>query len=103
VSLAQVFKALGDPVRLEMVNRLADGSTQTIGNLSNGLGVTRQGARKQLEVLVSAQVVYLHPEGRETKVSLNPDALEKARQFIAALEAQWDTRLAALKQFVEDD
>ena len=101
MALAHVFKALGDPVRLEIVNRLADGTPCTIGALSENLGVTRQGARKHLQVLVSANVVELTPEGRETKVTLNTTSLDAAKSFIAKLEAQWDQRLQALKEFTE--
>lgn len=98
---AQIFKALGDPTRLEIVKRLADGSSQTINHLTQDLGITRQGARKQIQVLVSANVVYLNPVGRETLVTLDASALVIARSFIASLESQWDQRLVALKNFVE--
>ena len=100
---ANIYKALGDPIRLEMVRRLAGGSSQNINELSKDLGITRQGARKQLQVLVSADVVQLAPQGRGTKVSLNTSALETARAFISKLEAEWDQRLLALKNFAEKD
>ncbi|MCB1756472.1 MAG: helix-turn-helix transcriptional regulator [Gammaproteobacteria bacterium] len=99
---AEIFKALGDPIRLEIVKRLCGGSPNTIGQLSQDLGVSRQGARKQLQVLVSARVVRLEPSGRETRVLLDTATLDIARAFIAGLEDQWDARLAALKDFVED-
>jgi DNA-binding transcriptional ArsR family regulator len=98
---AQVFKALGDPVRLKIIKRLSDGSDYTVGSLSHDLDMTRQGARKQIQILVSAKVVRLKPVGREIQVSLNTASLELARKFIANLENQWDQRLAALKDFVE--
>jgi DNA-binding transcriptional ArsR family regulator len=101
VKVDQVFKALGDPVRLEMVRRLADGTPYTIGNLSNGLGISRQGARKQIEVLVAAKIVQLKPAGRETQVTLDTTSLEMGRAFIAKLETQWDQRLQALKALTE--
>lgn len=101
MSAAHIFKALGDPVRLEMVQRLSDGTNYTIGKLSNDLGITRQGARKQIQVLVAANVVHLVPQGRETRVMLDTNALEIGRQFIAKLEKQWDQRLQALKDFAE--
>lgn len=97
----QIFKALGDPVRLEIVKRLSDGSSYTMNNLSKDLGVSRQGARKQIQVLLSANVVHLNPVGRETLVSLDRSSLELARTFISNIEAQWDQRLSALKDFVE--
>lgn len=100
---AEIYKAMGDPVRLEMIKRLAGGSPYTIGELSNNLGVSRQGARKQLQVLVSAKVVHLTPKGRETQVVLDTATLQLARKFISRLENQWDQRLKSLKNLVEDE
>lgn len=96
-----IYKALGDPIRLEIVNRLATKSPCTVGELSTNLGVSRQGARKQLQVLVNAEVVTLKQSGRQTDVSLNKHSLQVAREFIAQLERQWDNRLEALKEYVE--
>ena len=99
---AEIFRALGDPIRLEMVQRLRQGSRCTISVISEGLGITRQGAPKHLQVLADANVVALHPEGRDVVISLEPDALDQARQFITELESRWDTRLEALRKFVEE-
>lgn len=100
---AQVFKALGDPARLTMINRLTTAEPLTIGELSAGLGMSRQGARKQLKVLESAQLIELQQNGRQTEVSLAMDQLQQARRFIEQLEQQWDRRLAALKDLLEND
>ena len=102
MSVQAIFKALGDPVRLEIVTRLSDGSSYTIGKLSEDLGVSRQGARKQIQALASAEIIQLHPAGRETRVSLNTESLQQARLFITRLEQQWDQRLLALKQLTEE-
>ncbi len=102
MSVQAIFKALGDPVRLEIVTRLSDGSSYTIGKLSEDLGVSRQGARKQIQALASAEIIQLHPAGRETRVSLNTESLQQARLFITRLEQQWDQRLLALKQLAEE-
>ena len=102
MAIEQIFKALGDPVRLAIVTRLSDGSTYTIGKLSEDLGVSRQGARKQIQALVSADVIQLQPVGRETQVTLNSTSLQEARLFITQLEQQWDQRLQALKQLMEE-
>lgn len=100
-AVAQLFKALGDPVRLQIVQRLSNGVPLCMGELSKDLGISRQGARKQIQALVLANVVQLHPAGREVKVQLDAGALAQGRDFITSLEAQWDQRLQALKQFVE--
>ncbi len=99
--VAETFKALGDPVRLEMIRRLADGSAHTIGSLSSGLGLTRQGARKHLQTLQDAELVHMQTTGRQTAVRIELQSLADARSFIAELEQRWDERLAALRDFVE--
>ena len=40
---APVFAALGDATRLELISRLSDGRAQSIAQLTDGLGLTRQG------------------------------------------------------------
>ena len=101
MAVVETFKALGDPVRLEMVRRLASGSTYTINGISSGLGVSRQGARKHLKVLTEAGLIILECKGRETEVRINRDSLETARRFIAELEQRWDERLEALREYAE--
>ncbi|MGN6109638.1 MAG: ArsR/SmtB family transcription factor [Kofleriaceae bacterium] len=101
-AVAQVFHALGDGVRLEMLQRLIRSQPCTIAEVSQGLGITRQGARKHLQVLVDAKLVALSPAGREVHVQLAPGAFDDAKAFIARLEKQWDRRLDALRRFVEE-
>jgi DNA-binding transcriptional ArsR family regulator len=101
--VAETFKALGNPVRLEMIKRLSDGSYYTVGGLSDGLGLTRQGARKHLQVLADVKLVSLQTSGRQIEVSLDPASLAVAKSFIADLELRWDKRLQALREFVESD
>lgn len=99
----EIYKALGDPTRLELVKRLTDGRPLALGELTKDLGISRQGARKQLQVLVDCGVASTRTEGRETKVFLEIKALHKARDYITQLEKQWEKRLSALKSFVESD
>ncbi len=103
MSVDQVFRALGDPIRLEMITRLSSGDNYTINTLSSGLRITRQGARKHLRALEECELVILQPQGRDTNVILNQKRLEESKAFIAKLEVQWDMRLSALRRVVEDD
>ena len=99
----EVFRALGDPVRMEMVRRLAKSRSSTIISLSRGLGLTRQGARRHLQVLVNAKLARLSRRGRDVNVNLDAEKLDQAKTFIARLERQWESRLEALKRMVEEN
>ena len=103
MAAVEVFRALGDPVRLEMVRRLAQNRSSTIIALSRGLGLTRQGARRHLQVLVDAKLARLSKVGRDVDVDLDVKTLDQARNLIAKLERQWEVRLDALKLFVEEN
>jgi DNA-binding transcriptional ArsR family regulator len=98
---ALLFKALGDPTRLEMVQRLSSGTLYTLSTISSGLPISRQGARKHLQILADARLISFKPQGRETVVSLELEELEKGKAFIVELEKRWDKRLEALRQFVD--
>jgi DNA-binding transcriptional ArsR family regulator len=101
-AVAEIFRALGDPVRLTMMQRLSSGDRCTITDVSSELGITRQGARKHLQVLADAKLVNLEPRGRDVFVKLDRAALDEAAEYIAELEKQWDRRLSALKMFLEE-
>jgi len=103
MAVAQLFRALGDPVRLEMVQRLSSGGTYTITSVTSGLNITRQGARKHLQILADAHVILLEPQGRDTAVQLDRNGLHKGTTFITELERTWDNRLEALRKFVDED
>ncbi len=99
---SKTFKALGDPIRLEILQRITKSTFNTVGSLSEGLSVTRQGARKHLQVLVEAELISLLPRGRVTEVILDTSSLDTAKSFITDLEHKWDQRLHALREFVEN-
>ena len=102
MEVTQLFHALGDPIRLEMVRRLASGQAHTLSSVSQNLSISRQGARKHLQILADAKVISLKQQGRVTQVRLLRDTLDQGRAFIVSLEKAWDTRLGALKRVIEE-
>lgn len=101
MSVSQTFKALGDPVRLRLIERLSDGSPYTLGVVTADLGLTRQGVRKHVQVLADAQIISLSPHGRSVMIKLNTVPLNEATVYMDVLERRWEQRLHALKQYVE--
>ncbi len=99
---AELFKALGDETRLGLIARLSQDGPASIVRLSTGAGMTRQAVTKHLNVLSRARLVRHRRHGRETLWDLEPEGFDAARAFIDAMSRQWDARLEALRQFVED-
>jgi DNA-binding transcriptional ArsR family regulator len=67
-----VFAALADPVRLELVTRLADGSA-TVGQLAAPFAISVQAVSKHLKVLEGAGVVRRNGSGHRAPVQLNAE------------------------------
>ena len=99
---APVFAALGDPTRLGLVRRLSADGPLSISRLSEGTGVTRQAITRHLHTLRAAGLVRDAPRGRERVFALDLKRLEKARQYLDHVAAQWDAAAARLKAFVEE-
>jgi DNA-binding transcriptional ArsR family regulator len=95
--LGAVFAALADPTRRRMVQSLAEGSTVTASALARELPITRQAVAKHLAALGHAGLVSCERRGREAHYRLTPEPLTEAADWMTAVGAQWDDRLAALR------
>jgi len=98
---APLFAALGDPTRLAVVARLCGDGPQSISQLSEGSGVTRQAITKHLEALAGAGLVRDRRRGRERIWALETKRLEQASRFLDDISGQWDSAIARLRAFVE--
>jgi len=98
---AAVFAALGDPTRLALVARLADGTPRSIRALAEGGALTRQAVAKHLAVLERAGLVAGVKTGREHRFIARPETIGEAREYLDRVAAQWDAALGRLRAFVE--
>jgi DNA-binding transcriptional ArsR family regulator len=98
-----VFAALGDATRLSLLGRLSVDGPLSITRLSEGTGVTRQAITRHLHALGRAGLVRDARRGRERVFALDLKRLEKAREYLDHVAAQWDAAAARLKAFVEEE
>jgi DNA-binding transcriptional ArsR family regulator len=98
---APVFAALGDATRLELVSRLNDGQVRSIAQLTDGLGLTRQGVTKHLRVLEQVGIVSSSQVGREKQFTYSPQPIEQIQSYLETVSVQWDDALSRLQKFVD--
>ena len=99
--MTDVFAALADPTRREVMELLARGDTTTATEIAAALPVTRQAVAKHLAVLEDAGLVHAQRAGRERRFSPTPAPLGEAISWIASVGGQWDERLRALEAYVQ--
>jgi DNA-binding transcriptional ArsR family regulator len=100
----EVFKALADPSRRALLDRLRGEGGLTLGELCEGLDMSRQAVSKHLAVLEAANLVVAVRRGREKLHHLNPAPIaEIYDRWIGKFERGRVEALADLKRALEDD
>ncbi len=99
--VVDVFFALGDETRLDVVRKLGRGVELSATSLSGGAKVTRQAIVKHLQVLEGAGLVTHEKRGREVLYALESRRLAEARTFLDGISAGWDRAIERLRRMVE--
>jgi DNA-binding transcriptional ArsR family regulator len=99
-----VFRALADASRRQLLDRLHRRNGQTLGELCQGLGMTRQAVAKHLAVLEEANLVSWKRQGREKLHFINPVPInEIAERWISKFEVPRLETLSELKKSLEGE
>ncbi len=102
--LDRVFKALADPTRRQLLDRLREHNGQTLTELSESLAMTRQSATQHLDLLAGADLVTVIRRGRERLHYLNPAPIhEIGDRWIGAYERPRLAQLSTIKRRAEEN
>ena len=101
-SLADVFRAVADPTRRALLDRLKLGS-RAVGSLAGEFPISRPAISKHLRVLKEADLVMEHRKGRQRVYELTPRPLEQLDEWLASYRAFLRANLARLKEYVENE
>jgi DNA-binding transcriptional ArsR family regulator len=100
----RVFRALADRSRRRLLDRLHRKNAQTLGELCQGLDMTRQAVAKHLAILEEANLVSSKRQGREKLHFINPVPINDiAERWIAKFDRPRLRALSELKRNLEGD
>ena len=100
----KVFKALADPTRRKLLDRLHASSGLTLNELCKRMNMTRQAVTHHLALLEEANLVTAVRRGREKHHYLNPVPIhELYDRWVRKFERRRLKALADLKRSVEGD
>jgi DNA-binding transcriptional ArsR family regulator len=96
-----VFRALADPTRRGIFERLTRQGEQTVHALTRHAGVSQPAVSKHLHVLKQARLVRHRREGRETHYRAQSDALAPMVDWLRHYSKFWQERLDKLETVLE--
>ena len=100
----KLFRALADASRRRLLDRLHASTGQTLGELCQGMAMSRQAVTKHIAILEEANLVSAQWHGREKRHFINPVPINSiARRWIDKFETAHLAALAALKNALEGE
>lgn len=93
----RALDALGDPTRRAVLKRLRSGG-RSVGEIAEGMVVSRPAVSQHLKVLKAARLVTVHSVGTRRVYAVDTRGIESLRRW---LEGFWDEALTAFKAAAE--
>jgi DNA-binding transcriptional ArsR family regulator len=98
-----VYSAVADPTRRELLRMLADADELSLHELTAPFKMGRTAISKHLGVLKEAGLVDDRRVGRETRYRLNPVPLREIQHWVSSYERFWSVQIDRLKSLVEEE
>ena len=102
MDVEQVFKALADQHRRQLLDLLAQSDGQTLTGLGAHLPMTRFGVMKHLRILEEAGLITTRKVGREKRHYLNPVPMRAVANWLEQYRRLWDARLDRLEDYLRE-
>ena len=95
------FKALAHPIRRGIVERLALGPG-TVAETTSDFGVSKPAISKHLKVLEQTGVVSREIEGRTHRLTLEPETLREAAEWMDRQRALWGRFMDVVDEYLKE-
>jgi DNA-binding transcriptional ArsR family regulator len=99
-NLDEVFSALADPTRREILVALAE-EERSVGELAEPFKISLPAISKHLSVLERAGLISREREGRVRRCRLEPEPLADALQWIASYGRFWEDSFDSLERVLK--
>ena len=96
-----IFRALADPTRRAIFERMTRQGEQTVHALTRYAGVSQPAVSKHLTVLKRAKLIRHRREGRETHYTARPQSLAPLANWVSRYSVFWNERLDQLENLLE--
>lgn len=97
-----VYAAIADPTRRQLLNLLAKADELPLHELTAQFEMGRTAVSKHLAILKEAGLVIARKEGRETRYRLNAAPLKEIQDWVSIYEGFWKERISKLHLLLEE-
>lgn len=98
---SDVFNAIAEPRRREIIKLLATGESRSVNELVAALGIAQSAVSKHLGVLRAVGVVSVQKQGQCRLYALNPSQLKPVHDWISQFDRFWSHQLNRIQERAE--
>ena len=95
-----IFQAIADPTRREILNILA-GQSLNLNAIAENFKVTRQAISLHVKILAECGLIQVRSHGRERYCEAQLDKLGEVAVWVAQYKQYWETKLDALENYLD--
>ena len=95
-----VFQAISDPTRREIINMIAHQSLN-LNAVADNFNVSRPAISKHVKVLEECGLIVIKPQGRERYCEVKFDQLNEVSQWVDQYRMFWEHKLDALELYLD--
>ena len=100
LQLDSVFASLADPTRRDILSRVANAEL-SVSELVNGYDMSFAAISKHLKVMERARLIVKRKEGKKHMVSIAPDALRSAEEYLERYRQMQQSRFDKLDALIK--
>lgn len=94
-----VFQAIADPVRRDIIELLATESL-TVNEVADKFNISRPAISKHLKILDECEIISIKKQGRERLCYIQPKNLLPAYMWIEQYKKLWEDKLDAFEEYL---
>jgi DNA-binding transcriptional ArsR family regulator len=95
-----VFQAIADPTRREIIGMLAQ-QPQNLNTLAEKFKVTRQAVSLHVKILIECGLISVTQQGRERYCEAKLDGLSEVSEWIERYRQHWENKLDSLESYLD--
>ena len=95
-----VFQAIADPTRREIINLLAKESLN-LNAIAENFNVTRQAVSLHIKILAECGLIEIRSQGRERYCEAQFDKLREVSQWVENYRQHWEKKLDSLETYLD--
>jgi DNA-binding transcriptional ArsR family regulator len=95
-----VFQAIADPTRREIINLISEGSLN-LNAIAENFDVTRQAISLHIKILNECGLIKIHAKGRERYCEAHLEKLSEVSIWVERYREHWESKLNSLENYLD--